>query len=225
MDLEFHLILHNFTIAIMNNIVNTISNSCFHISITDPCALMVGVDEVGRGCLFGEVVACAVVLPFNEFYKLENIGVTDSKKLTPKKRELLYPQIQEIVKDYHIAEVNNWIIDEINIFQASLQAMTNAIENLSVTPALCLVDGNGLLPNLKYPQQTFIKGDLRCPAIAAASILAKVWRDQKMIQYHEQYPEYDLKNNKGYCTKKHLEAIKKYGITPLHRLSFAPCQI
>lgn len=186
--------------------------------------LIVGVDEVGRGCLFGQVVACAVVLPFDDFYKLDHIGVTDSKKLTAKKREVLVPKIQEIVTGWYIAEIDNLIIDEINIFQASLQAMTKAINGLSVHPALCLVDGNASLPELKYPQQALIKGDLRSPVIAAASILAKVWRDQKMIQYHQQYPEYDFKNNKGYGTKKHLEAIKKYGLTPLHRLSFAPCQ-
>lgn len=197
---------------------------CINNYINYTSDLIVGVDEVGRGCLFGEVVACAVVLPFDDFYKLDHIGVTDSKKLTAKKREALVPKIQKIVTGWHIAEIDNLIIDEINIFQASLQAMTKAINGLSFHPALCLVDGNASLPELKYPQKTLIKGDLRSPVIAAASILAKVWRDQKMIQYHQQYPEYDFKNNKGYGTKKHLEAIKKYGITPLHRLSFAPCQ-
>lgn len=196
---------------------------CLDDYISDTSDLIVGVDEVGRGCLFGTVVACAVVLPFDDFYKLDHIGVTDSKKLTVKKREALVPKIQEIVTGWHIAEVDNLTIDHINIFQASLQAMTKAINGLSVHPALCLVDGKFPLPELKYPQQTLIKGDLRWPVIAAASILAKVWRDQKMIQYHQQYPEYDFKNNKGYGTKKHLEAIKKYGVTPLHRLSFAPC--
>jgi ribonuclease HII len=201
-----------------------LNNFCINDYINDTSDLIGGVDEVGWGCLFGEVVACAVVLPVDDFYKLENIGVTDSKKLTAKKREILLPQIKEIVTDWYIAEVDNFIIDDINIFHASLQAMTKAINGLSVNPALCLVDGKFPLPELKYPQQTLIKGDLRWPVIAAASILAKVWRDQKMIKYHELYPEYDLKNNKGYGTKKHLEAIKKYGITPLHRLSFAPCK-
>ncbi|BAQ62756.1 ribonuclease HII [Geminocystis sp. NIES-3708] len=209
----------------MKKIVNTISNFCVDTFINDPSALIVGVDEVGRGCLFGEVVACAVVLPFDDFYKLENIGVTDSKKLTAKKRQVLSPQIREIVKDYHIASVDNLIIDEINIFQASLRAMTKAIEHLSVIPSLCLVDGNALLPQLKYPQQALIKGDLRSPIIAAASILAKVYRDQKMMEYDQLYPEYDFKNNKGYGTKKHLQAIEKYGVTPFHRLSFSPCQL
>jgi ribonuclease HII len=157
-------------------------------------------------------------------YRLENIGVKDSKKLTAKKREALVPQIQDIVTHWHIIEVDNLTIDQINIFQASLQAMTNAIHGLPVNPFLCLVDGKFSLPKLKYPQKTLVKGDLRSSVIAATSILAKVWRDQKMIQYHEQYPMYDLKNNKGYGTKKHLEAIKKYGVTPLHRLSFGPCK-
>ncbi|BAQ65286.1 ribonuclease HII [Geminocystis sp. NIES-3709] len=192
--------------------------------ISDGEGLVAGVDEVGRGCLCGSVVACAVVLPYNKSYLLENIGVKDSKKLTAKQREEKVSAIKAIVMDWCIAEVDHKTIDSINIHHASLLAMSNAIKGLSVSPSLCLVDGKFSLPNLSYPQVSLIKGDARSSIIASASILAKVDRDNKMIAYHDQYPEYDWKNNKGYGTKKHLLAIKKYGLTPLHRLSFSPCQ-
>lgn len=192
--------------------------------LTDSEAMVAGVDEVGRGCLFGAVVAAAVVLPIKSVVKLEQIAVTDSKKLTAKKRENLVIQIEEIVTDWQIAAVDNQIIDQINIFQASLQAMTQAINQLKYTPDLCLIDGKFTLPNLQYPQLNLIKGDGRSTVIGSASIVAKVWRDQQIIKYANQFPEYDLAQNKGYPTKKHLEAIKKYGITSLHRQSFSPCQ-
>jgi ribonuclease HII len=192
--------------------------------LTNSEAMVAGVDEVGRGCLFGSVVAAAVVLPIKSIVRLEEIVVRDSKKLTAKKRENLVNQIEEIVTDWQIAAVDNQIIDQINIFQASLQAMTEAVNQLKYAPALCLIDGKFTLPNLKYPQLNLVKGDERSTVIASASIVAKVWRDQQMSQYAEQFPQYDLEQNKGYPTKKHLEAIKKYGISPLHRQSFSPCQ-
>ena len=192
--------------------------------VDDSSALIAGVDEVGRGCLCGSVVAAVVVISLSKLEELRKMGVTDSKKLTAKKRKDLVPQIREFVTDWQVSEVESKIIDQINILQASLQAMTEAIENLSVSPDLCLIDGNMLLPNLSYPQIAVVKGDLRSPIIGAASILAKVWRDQQMIEYHQQYPMYDLQKNKGYGTKKHLEAIDKYGLTPQHRLSFSPCK-
>ena len=187
-------------------------------------SLIAGVDEVGRGCLCGSVVAGVAVIAIKDLTKLVEIGVADSKKLTARKREKLFPQIQETVLAWQIWEIDSKTIDKINILQASLLAMRKAIENLTIEPDLCLVDGNKLIPKLNYPQVTVIKGDLRSPIIGAGSILAKVWRDQQMIEYHQKYPMYDFANNKGYATKKHREAIVKYGVTPLHRLSFAPCK-
>lgn len=183
-------------------------------------SFIVGVDEVGRGCLFGGVVAAAVAMPLKKIHLLKEIGVKDSKKLTAKKREALVSQIQSLVTSYCIVEIDNQTIDRLNIFQASLQAMTEAIVGLSISPYLCLIDGKFTLPRLPFPQLSLIKGDARSPLIASASILAKVWRDQKMLEYDLQYPHYDLKNNKGYPTKKHKEAIALCGLTPLHRQSF-----
>lgn len=193
--------------------------------LEDDEALVAGVDEVGRGCLCGSVVACAVVLPYNQASLLTDMGVRDSKKLTAKQRLGMISVIQKVVTDWCIAEVDNNTIDTLNIHQASLWAMSLAIKGLSVSPSLCLVDGKFLLPDLPYPQVSLVKGDARSSLIASASILAKVDRDQKMILYDKQYPQYDWKNNKGYGTKKHLLAIQKYGLTPLHRLSFSPCHI
>jgi ribonuclease HII len=192
--------------------------------INSDSALIAGVDEVGRGCLCGSVVAAVVVIPFSQLQDLEQIGITDSKKLTAKRREKLVPQIKELVTDWQITEVDSQTIDRLNILQASLFAMRQAITSLAVAPDLCLIDGNHSVPHLSYPQITLVQGDLRSSLIGAASILAKVWRDQQMIAYHEQYPMYDFQNNKGYGTKKHLAAIAKYGLTPQHRLSFAPCK-
>lgn len=183
-------------------------------------SLMVGVDEVGRGCLFGGVVAAAVAIPLKKIGMLKEIGVKDSKKLTAKRREALVSHIQSLVTSYCIVEIDHQTIDRINIFQASLQAMTEAIMGLSISPYLCLIDGKFTLPSLPFPQLSLIKGDERSPLIASASILAKVWRDQKMLEYDQLYPHYDLKNNKGYPTKKHKDAIAVYGLTPLHRKSF-----
>jgi ribonuclease HII len=193
--------------------------------VDNDSALIAGVDEVGRGCLCGSVVASVVVIPLSKLAELDQMGITDSKKLTAKKREQLIPQIKDFVTDWQIAEIDSQTIDRINILQASLEAMRQAITNLAVTPDLCLIDGNKLIPNLSYPQVAVVKGDLRSSIIGAASILAKVWRDQQMIAYHQEYPMYDFKNNKGYGTKKHLEAIAKYGLTPQHRYSFSPCQL
>lgn len=194
----------------------------FALDFLAPTALVAGVDEVGRGCLFGEVVAVAVVMPVHKIGLLADLGVKDSKKLSPKKRERLVPEIQSLVTDSAMGVVDVVTIDKVNILQASLLAMYEAIMTLKSTPELCLVDGNQSIPRLGLPQITMIQGDGRSPIIAAASILAKVWRDQKMLDYSRQYPHYDLENNKGYGTKKHLRAIEKYGITPHHRSSFAP---
>jgi len=187
--------------------------------LADSEAMIAGVDEVGRGCIFGAVVAVAVILPVKLISKLEDIGVTDSKKLTAKKRENLVSKIHGIVQDYQVAEIDNKIIDKINILQASFQAMTEAINNLKSSPDLCLIDGKFTLPSLQFRQLSIIKGDLQSPVIGSASILAKVWRDKQIIKLAEKFPEYDLANNKGYPTKKHLAAIKKYGLTSYHRLN------
>ncbi|WP_330202408.1 ribonuclease HII [Cyanobacterium sp. Dongsha4] len=196
--------------------------SSFHYSLlkSNSDSLIVGVDEVGRGCLFGGVVAAAVAMPLKKIHLLKDIGVNDSKKLTARKRQSLINPIKTVVDCYSVVEVDNITIDQINIFQASLLAMTKAILNLSISPYLCLVDGKFTLPNLAFPQISLVKGDMRSPLIASASILAKVWRDEKMLEYDQRYPNYDLKNNKGYGTKKHRDAIALYGLTPLHRKSF-----
>ncbi len=182
--------------------------------------LVAGVDEVGRGALFGEVVAAAVILPETAIEPLTKLGVRDSKKLSPQKREKLAIAIQAHALDWQIAAATVTEIDQINILQASLLAMHRAVTNLKITPHHCLVDGNQLIPNLSLPQTTIIKGDATSLVIGAASILAKVWRDQQITELALTYPHYDLANNKGYGTPKHLAALRKYGISPLHRQSF-----
>lgn len=186
--------------------------------------LVAGVDEVGRGALFGSVVAASVVLPLSQIPQLVKIGVRDSKKLSKTKRQELVPLIQELVMAYHVSHATVAEIDSINILQASLLAMKRSLVKLEVYPHICLVDGKFSVPDLSIPQKTVIKGDLRSPVIAAASILAKVWRDDLITDLAGQYPQYDLANNKGYPTAAHRLAIKQYGISPEHRRSFKPCQ-
>jgi ribonuclease HII len=187
--------------------------------------LIAGVDEVGRGALFGVVVTAAVILPKSALIECQEWGIKDSKKLSARRRELLVPQIQSIAIDYNIGIATVAEIDEINILQATLLAMKRAITGLEITPELCLIDGNKPVPNLDIPQQTLVKGEDRSISIAAASILAKVWRDRLMIELGEIYPLYHLAHHKGYGTAQHLMAIGKYGITPEHRKSFKPCQV
>jgi ribonuclease HII len=193
------------------------------MEISSPDALIAGVDEVGRGCLFGCVVASAVVIAKKDLSLLQKLGVTDSKKLSAKRRQELFKPIKNQVLSWQIAQATVTEIDQINILQASLLAMKRAILALEITPEIVLVDGNRPIPDLPITQQTMIKGDLRSPVIAAASILAKVWRDELMIKLAQTYPQYDLIANKGYGTKNHLLAIQKYGVSPEHRLSFQPC--
>lgn len=189
-----------------------------------PDSLIAGVDEVGRGCLFGPVVASAVVIPLKLLPKLAAIEVKDSKKLSAKKRLGLSQEIQTLATSVTIGYASVKEIDRLNILQASLLAMKRSVNKLTVMPDLCLVDGKYSIPEITLPQQTLIKGDQRSLIIAAASIVAKVWRDRLIIRLANRYPHYDLINNKGYGTKKHLQAIKKWGISPQHRLSFAPCK-
>ena len=187
--------------------------------------LIAGVDEVGRGSLFGSVVAATVVVPLSELSQLIDIGVKDSKKLSAKKRFELVPLIKEVASDCQISFANVTEIDSLNILQASLLAMKRSVLNLKVTPDICLIDGKFTIPNLSLAQKAVIQGDLRSPVIAAASILAKVWRDELITSLAVEYPEYDLALNKGYPTAAHRLAIKKYGITSEHRRSFKSCQI
>ena len=182
--------------------------------------LVAGVDEVGRGALFGDVVAAAVILPRAAIASLAQLGVRDSKKLSPKRRQQLAIEIKSSALAWQIASATVAEIDEINILQASLLAMKRAIANLAVTPEICLVDGNQQIPQLSIPQQTLVKGDGRSIVIAAASILAKVWRDEQITNLAATYPEYHLAQNKGYGTAQHLAALRQHGASSLHRQSF-----
>lgn len=176
-----------------------------------------GIDEVGRGPLVGPVVTAAVILPKN-FY---DERINDSKKLTEKKRELLYDVIMENAISVGIGISSEDVIDEINILNATKKAMIEAVNNLNVRPEHLLIDAVKL--DIDIPQTSIIKGDAKSESIAAASIIAKVTRDRMMVELGKLHPEYDFKHNKGYGTKKHIEAIRKYGIIKEHRKTFAPC--
>ncbi|MCW9047166.1 MAG: ribonuclease HII [Gammaproteobacteria bacterium] len=179
--------------------------------------LIAGVDEAGRGPLVGSVVAAAVILD-----DLQPIaGLDDSKKLTPKKRELLAEQIKQHAKAWSISSVGPEIIDEINILQASLLAMKNAIEGLPIEPDFALIDGNKL-PDLECEAEAIVKGDARVKSIAAASILAKVERDKQMLDLHKLYPQYEFDRHKGYPTKAHMALLEEHGSCPEHRKTFGP---
>lgn len=175
-----------------------------------------GCDEVGRGCLSGPVVAAAVILDHNFNQNLVN----DSKKLTSKTRLDLDSYIKEHVREYAIAELPPSFIDEHNILNASIHAMHHALDQLTIRPELILVDGNRFHPYPFIPHQCIIKGDSKFLSIACASILAKNYRDQLMIELHEEFPEYGWNKNMGYATKQHREALNKYGPTIHHRKSF-----
>ena len=179
--------------------------------------LIAGVDEVGRGPLAGPVVAAAVILNENK----PIIGLADSKTLSEKKREALAKQIrhQALAFAFGRAEVEE--IDAINILQASLLAMQRAVEQLPIAPQHVLVDGK-YCPQIIYPVEAIIKGDTKVPAISAASIIAKIARDQEMRNMDSLYPGYGFASNKGYPTRVHREALQNLGITPIHRRSFGP---
>ena len=174
-----------------------------------------GVDEAGRGPLAGPVCAAAVILPSH----VDIPGLNDSKKLSDKKRRELFPVILEKAVAYGIALVDHSEIDEINILQATYAAMRRAIEQLSVKPELALVDGNRAT-DFGVPVETVVKGDSRSASIAAASILAKVTRDDLMLEMAQTYPEYGFEIHKGYGTKAHYEALAQHGPCPIHRMTF-----
>lgn len=176
-----------------------------------------GVDEVGRGPLVGPVVTACVILP--EDFKLE--GLTDSKKLTAKKRDLFYDYILEHALSIGIGIKDEKVIDEVNIYEATKLAMYEAIEKSKIKPDHVLIDAMKL-EKLDIPSTSIIKGDAKSISIAAASVIAKVTRDRMLDELDLKYPMYDFKHNKGYPTKKHIEAIKKYGVLKEHRRTFHP---
>ncbi len=175
--------------------------------------LVAGVDEAGRGPLAGPVVAAAVLLPLDVSFE----GLDDSKKLSPSKREQLFPMLQEMV--HGVSVVNEDVIDEINILQSARLAMKQAVEKLSTGPDLLLIDGNQKIDS-SIEQWPIVKGDSKSFSIAAASVLAKVTRDRIMDDYHNLYPQYEFSRHKGYGTKLHRDLIAEYGPCPIHRRSF-----
>lgn len=183
---------------------------------SDKETLECGCDEAGRGCLAGPVVAAAVILPSDFQHHLLN----DSKQLTDKQRRLLRPIIEENAIAYAVAFVSNEEIDNINILQASFLAMNKAVKELTITPELLLIDGNRFKNQTEIAFHCIVKGDSLYQSIAAASILAKTYRDDYMQEIHNKYPQYQWNKNMGYPTKLHRQAIEEHGITPFHRKTF-----
>lgn len=194
------------------NELKKIENQYFEKGIQYLC----GIDEAGRGPLAGPVVVAAVIMPKDS--KLE--GVNDSKKVSEKKRELLYEQIKEEAISYSVAIVDEKEIDQVNILNATKEGLTTAIRGLKVKPERILVDALTGIDTCGIPYDSIIKGDAKCYSIAAASILAKVTRDRIMRKMDEVYPEYGFEKHKGYGTAAHIAAIKEYGLCPIHRKSF-----
>jgi ribonuclease HII len=188
--------------------------------VAEAHALVAGVDEVGRGPLCGAVVTAAVILDPNR----PILGLNDSKKLTEARREKLYDEICEKALSWHIARAEVEEIDELNILHATMLAMQRAVEGLHITPKMAMIDGNRC-PKLTMPSEAVVKGDSKVPAIAAASILAKVSRDREMAAFELIYPGYGIGGHKGYPTPVHLEALARLGPTPIHRRSFAPVRL
>ena len=178
--------------------------------------LIAGVDEVGRGPLVGPVVAACVILP----KKFDLDGLTDSKKLSEKKREMFYDKIMDQAISVGIGIIDEKVIDEVNIYEATKLAMKEAIDNLVIKPEHILIDAMPL--ELDIPTTSIIKGDLKSITISAASVIAKVTRDRMLDELDKKYPMYGFKSNKGYPTKKHMDAIDEYGIIDEHRKSYAP---
>lgn len=177
-----------------------------------------GVDEAGRGCLVGSVFAAAVILP--EHYDLT--GLTDSKKLSEKKRDTLASQIKQQATAWCVASASPDEIAQLNILHATMLAMTRAINGLAQQPEKVWIDGNRVPPHLPMPAEAVVKGDSKIAAISAASILAKTARDAEMYALHQRHPQYGFAQHKGYGTAAHLAALQQYGVLPEHRVDFAP---
>jgi len=175
-----------------------------------------GCDEAGRGCLAGPVYAAAVILPLDYHNELLN----DSKQLTERRRYQLREVIERDALAWAVGIVDNHEIDEVNILRASIMAMHRAVDQLTLRPQHLIIDGNRFMPYRDVPYTTVVKGDGKYMSIAAASILAKTYRDDCMLRLHEEYPQYRWDSNKGYPSKAHRQAIKEYGTTPYHRMSF-----
>lgn len=180
------------------------------------CILEAGTDEAGRGCLAGPVTAAAVILPEN----FSNAILNDSKQLSESKRDFLRPIIESEAVSFGVVHISPDEIDDINILNASILGMHRSLEQLTTTPEFIIVDGNKFKPFLEIPHECIIKGDGKYLSIAAASVLAKTYRDAYMEKIHEEFPMYNWKKNKGYPTKEHRAAIAKYGATKYHRKSF-----
>lgn len=178
--------------------------------------IICGIDEVGRGPLAGPVVACAVILEDNHYYA----GLTDSKKLSKKRRQVLEADLISRIADYNIGIATVEEIDQYNIYEATKIAMKRAVSGLRIKPSVLLIDAMQL--NTGLIEESIIKGDQKSVSISAASIIAKEYRDRLMESFDEQYPGYDFNHNAGYGTQKHLDGIKKHGITPIHRKTFEP---
>ncbi len=189
------------------------------VDICNDYSYIAGVDEAGRGCLCGDVVAAAVILPQNH----QMIGLEDSKKLSEFKREQLAEQIKKHALAYAIVAIDAKIIDQINILQATLLAMKKSVEKLAIQPDICFIDGNQR-PKITLPCVSMIKGDALVATISAASILAKVARDQSMLELHKKYPMFGFDRHKGYGTAFHLEMMHKYGLLDCYRRSYKPVQ-
>lgn len=186
------------------------------LSYMEPGRIEAGCDEAGRGCLAGAVFAAAVILPPDYKHKLLN----DSKQLSEKQRYLLRPEIERDAIAWAVGIVTPEEIDRINILNASILAMHRAVEQLSTTPEYLLIDGNRFKPYPNIQHSCVIKGDGKYLSIAAASVLAKTYRDDYMLELHQKYPQYGWDSNKGYPTQQHRDAISQYGTTPYHRMSF-----
>lgn len=179
--------------------------------------IICGCDEVGRGAGAAEIYVCAVILDPNRSIS----GLADSKKLSAAKREFLAAEIKEKALSLCIATASLAEIEKLNVLHATMLAMKRAVEGLSIQPDKAMIDGNRA-PSLVIPTETIIKGDSLIPAISAASIVAKVARDQKLVEYATLYPQYGFENHKGYFTKEHLAALEKYGPCPIHRITYGP---
>jgi len=176
--------------------------------------LVAGIDEAGRGPLAGPVVVASVIMPMDNIIE----GINDSKKLSEKKRNFLFEKIKEVALAYHIEVIDEKVIDEINILNATKLGMKNCIDKLSLVPDVVLIDAVKIDSDVQTV--SIIKGDAKSYSIAAASILAKVYRDNMMLQYDKEYPIYNFAKHKGYGTKAHIDTIKQHGICPIHRRTF-----